>query len=304
MDFMKRVASSIILCLILTTGFSQIKVWEDNRVSIATLGRSYGVQILPNAVVGFHPQVYADWAWMNLTYAPREKSKCWIVSSTSNPGRHTFFVTGGGICYNSGLVSMTDENYMDLTDNFSENDSTGGISNALSMVCRLRGVLFYWKNDSIFNDSLNGINYVDTTYIDPEIISEIQQEDSLAHIGVIAQEVERVIPELVRTAPDGRKGVEYYSLAGLLIEAVKDQQEIINQLRVDIEMQKVEFLKFQEAFSERNEQVKETKTNVNEEMADGIIGTKKTVSLNSNERNILFQNSPNPFSLTTLYNTP
>lgn len=67
---MKRVASSIILCLILTTGFSQIKVWEDNRVSIATLGRSYGVQILPNAVVGFHPQVYADWAWMNLTYAP------------------------------------------------------------------------------------------------------------------------------------------------------------------------------------------------------------------------------------------
>jgi len=41
-------------------------------------------------------------------------------------------------------------------------------------------------------------------------------------IGVIAQEVEQVLPELVVTDEQGRKKVNYVGLIGPLIEAVKE----------------------------------------------------------------------------------
>lgn len=48
--------------------------------------------------------------------------------------------------------------------------------------------------------------------------------------GLIAQEVENVMPEAVITDSDGFKSVAYGNLVGLLIEAVKEQQEIIKKL--------------------------------------------------------------------------
>ncbi len=41
-------------------------------------------------------------------------------------------------------------------------------------------------------------------------------------IGVIAQELEIVFPELVTTAADGYKAVDYTKLTPVLVEAVKD----------------------------------------------------------------------------------
>ena len=59
----------------------------------------------------------------------------------------------------------------------------------------------------------------------PEISS-----DSSTHIGLIAQEVEQVLPEVVRTGSDGYKSVSYDEIIGVLIEAVKDQQAQIEEL--------------------------------------------------------------------------
>ena len=43
-----------------------------------------------------------------------------------------------------------------------------------------------------------------------------------AGIGVVAQDVEAVFPELVTTDAEGRKRVDYLGLIGPLIEAVKE----------------------------------------------------------------------------------
>lgn len=60
-------------------------------------------------------------------------------------------------------------------------------------------------------------------------------------IGVIAQEVEKVIPEVVIEQEDGMKSVAYGNMVGLLIEAMKEQQaqidaqnEQINSLKEEI----------------------------------------------------------------------
>lgn len=50
-------------------------------------------------------------------------------------------------------------------------------------------------------------------------------------MGVIAQEVEAVVPELVFTDADGIKSVAYANTVALLIEAIKEQQQQINELK-------------------------------------------------------------------------
>jgi hypothetical protein len=50
-------------------------------------------------------------------------------------------------------------------------------------------------------------------------------------VGVIAQEVEKVLPELVTTRENGYKAVKYEKLVALLIEGMKEQQLQIEELR-------------------------------------------------------------------------
>jgi hypothetical protein len=49
-------------------------------------------------------------------------------------------------------------------------------------------------------------------------------------MGIIAQEVESIIPEIVDTNEKGIKSVSYDSIVGLLIEAIKEQQKTIDVL--------------------------------------------------------------------------
>lgn len=54
------------------------------------------------------------------------------------------------------------------------------------------------------------------------------------HLGLIAQEVEPVVPEVVRTQADGMKSVDYAALVALLIQGMKEQQQEINALREEL----------------------------------------------------------------------
>jgi hypothetical protein len=50
-------------------------------------------------------------------------------------------------------------------------------------------------------------------------------------IGVIAQEIESILPEIVTTRNNGYKAVKYERLVALLIECVKEQQKQIEELK-------------------------------------------------------------------------
>ena len=53
-------------------------------------------------------------------------------------------------------------------------------------------------------------------------------------VGVIAQEIEKVLPSLVNNRKDGYKGVKYDKIVALLIEGIKDQQKQIDDLKAQI----------------------------------------------------------------------
>ncbi|OFX82274.1 MAG: hypothetical protein A2W99_09460 [Bacteroidetes bacterium GWF2_33_16] len=79
------------------------------------------------------------------------------------------------------------------------------LSNGLNKVLQLRGVNFNWKSD----------------------------ENTTTKIGFIAQEVQKVLPELVFVNPtDGYFGVNYAEMTAVLVEAVKEQQNQIEKLNI------------------------------------------------------------------------
>ena len=56
-------------------------------------------------------------------------------------------------------------------------------------------------------------------------------------MGLIAQEIEKIYPELVATGADGYKAVNYAQLAPVLIEAIKEQQTQIEALKAQVAAQ-------------------------------------------------------------------
>ena len=60
-------------------------------------------------------------------------------------------------------------------------------------------------------------------------------KDREPQIGLLAQEIETVLPELVKENPEGLKSINYSGLIPLLIEAIKEQQQQINRLNEKIE---------------------------------------------------------------------
>jgi hypothetical protein len=59
-------------------------------------------------------------------------------------------------------------------------------------------------------------------------------ENGGSEIGVIAQEVEAVLPDVVSTNDDGIKSVKYGNMVAVLIEAIKEQQAQIDELKAKL----------------------------------------------------------------------
>ena len=104
----------------------------------------------------------------------------------------------GNILATGNIIANSD---ISLKDNITP------IPNALDKVLQIRGVT-YNRNDI---------------------------EDNPKHVGVIAQEVEKVLPEVVSQGEDGIKSVAYGNMVSLLIEAIKEQQEQIDMLKEKLE---------------------------------------------------------------------
>ena len=88
------------------------------------------------------------------------------------------------------------------------------IENALSKLKNITGVMFDWTDEAL--EKMGG-----------EDGNLIRKKDT----GVIAQDVELVLPEVVGQRPDGSKAVRYEKLAGLIIQAINELAEEVEQLK-------------------------------------------------------------------------
>ncbi|CAN0423465.1 unnamed protein product [Ectocarpus fasciculatus] len=84
------------------------------------------------------------------------------------------------------------------------------LQNSLEKVSKIRGVYFSWAEDESIGSKLN---------------------DGHRHVGVIAQEVRDVLPEIVRDIEDGQYfGVQYSELIPLVLDAVRELDEKVSDI--------------------------------------------------------------------------
>ncbi len=124
---------------------------------------------------------------------------------TTDPGSYKLYVSG--TAYSTGGWQSSDLRYK---------KNILGITDPLNTISQLKGVSFEWKTDEYPQKGF------------PEG----------RHFGLIAQEVEKVLPEVVKVGPDGEKSINYSELIPFLIESIKQLKSEVKQLKSENEILK------------------------------------------------------------------
>lgn len=122
------------------------------------------------------------------------------LSTSTSGSLSALNVSSTKLYYNPSTGTLNSTNYNTLSD-ITLKENIDPIFNALTIIDRLNPVNFNWKD--------NGVKAY----------------------GVIAQEIEQVLPNIVETKNDGIKSVSYIQLIPILIQAIKEQQKEINKLK-------------------------------------------------------------------------
>lgn len=155
--------------------------------------------------------------------------------------------SGKIVLYNTSSLIYNDLEVRTLYQNSDENAKANIITltDALSKIKMLRGVSYNWKQ-------------------------QITETDKMINYGLIAQEVEQVIPDVTITDTLGHKLLNYTAIIPYLVEAIKDLSEEVESMKKQIT------------------DPSDSKTKSTAEYT----GEKTFIA-------ILYQNIPNPFSQST-----
>ena len=199
--------------------YSRLQVGSVDTLNMLTIGGRYSVG---GGVLNFrssHPSVSAVWDMAQIKVTDDSNFNGRIEFKTTTSGgnvgtgptqkmvlKATGFL-GIGLNYNpgypldvSGTIRATSDVIAYSDRRIKENIVT--IDNALEKVTKLRGV----------------------TYTRKDI------EDKSTKVGVIAQEVLEVLPEVVSKDDEGKYSVAYGNMAGVFIEAIKELENRIKEL--------------------------------------------------------------------------
>lgn len=124
----------------------------------------------------------------------------YIVFVNNTSGTVTENVSSSKLTFNPSTGLLTSTDYNSTSDITLKEDITP-IANPLDTISQLNGFKFTWKDSG------------EKGY------------------GLSAQDVEKIIPEIVRTRTDGYKGINYLNIIALLIESVKDLKQQVQDLK-------------------------------------------------------------------------
>ena len=107
----------------------------------------------------------------------------------------------------TGQIASTDNITAYYSSDISLKDNLRPIENALFKVNQIAGYEFDWNEKS----------------------HQIQQ-DKGHHVGLVAQEVEKVLPEVIQIREDGIKAIAYEKVVPLLVQSIKELTKRVEEL--------------------------------------------------------------------------
>jgi len=160
-----------------------------------------------------------------LTFAGDEKSKSrLILSSYWEEYKNELTLHNGkvGINYSlpqytlhvNGTAFCTDASWTASDQRYKQNVKP--LKNSLQKITQLKGVNYDWKTDE---------------YPEKNFSKDKQ-------VGMIAQDVEKIIPEIVHTDDEGYKSISYDKMAAYFVEALKELKKENENLKRQLEIQK------------------------------------------------------------------
>jgi len=187
--------------------------WDPSADSVTTLGTNsyrfediFSNKISINAASGNAAQIdlFAD--------AASSDNDQWSIKA-ADAGDFTIssFASGSDV----NILTVNNNGNATLSGNLTVNSdrrlkqTIQPIKSALGLLSQIEGVTYFWK---------------------PEF-----KRDDKKQYGLIAQNVEAAIPELIEIGSNDIKSVNYQALIPVLINAVNDQQQQINQQQKHIE---------------------------------------------------------------------
>jgi len=164
----------------------------------------FGAAVSPNAAgtyLGFDDSDAT--AVLGVYYA----STAYPVLEITRSTRVASFTTGLNV---TGAITATGDITAFYTSDKNLKQNIVNIDNSLDKVSKLNGVYYNWTKEALEKN----------THLKDE-----------KEVGVIAQDVEAVLPELVATREDGSKAVRYERLCAVLIESIKELKKEIEELK-------------------------------------------------------------------------
>lgn len=261
---MKKLFLSATLFCIVFSGFAQLKISTYGNVGIGTTTPQYKLDLNLGTVDTFRihtwTNAYIDQsgAYGSLCFRPEMDYYLQFGTSQKKVGQIWAFEIRG----------LWEIEYSD----FRMKENIRPIENALQRIRQVNGVQYTMKSENF-----------------EEIPEEKREEFTRNDYGVIAQDLLEIFPELVVPDEDGNYGVKYTRLIPIMVEAIKEQQSMIDSLQ-------------QKIVEERSllmESINELQNEISQQQ--GMQNTSSnTVPQGSGDMLRVFQNSPNPFTESTI----
>ena len=169
-----------------------------------------------------------------------------VIDANTSSGDILLDADGGTIVFldagtEIGLVAIDNVGFLDFSSSVSDSDirlrgnDGGSMITALTLDMSEAGAATFNNNVTAFSDERLKDN-IETLEDGLDKVEQLRgvtyTRDGRENIGVIAQEVEKILPEIVLTADDemGTKSVDYSRITAVLIEAVKDLSARVKEL--------------------------------------------------------------------------
>ena len=139
--------------------------------------------------------------------------------------------TGYGTVINQNLLTTSNVQHNSLGIGMAASATAGRIDATNDVVAYSSSDIRFKENIKPIENALEKISKISGNTYDWKEENKIEHGYEGNDVGVIAQEIEAVLPQLVQTRESGFKAVKYDKLVALLIEGIKEQQKQIDELK-------------------------------------------------------------------------
>jgi len=148
----------------------------------------------------------------------------------ANGAASAAIANGAGITVDGAQANLV---YLSTGDEWQFNKNLD-VQGSIAATGNITSPFFYSESDIVLKEEVSPIQDALKKITELIGVDFIWKNTKQKSIGVIAQNVEQVIPEIVGKSNSGLKTVQYNSIIPLLIEAIKEQQKQIDELRKKI----------------------------------------------------------------------